>query len=128
MSQETPTQEIDQLAEALTHFRKRLESKPSEDNLGQNLQTAFEELQVAYEELRLQNEALAEAQDQLAEQRRHFQDLFKNAPDGYLLTDRQGVIQDANDEAARMLHVPARFLVGKPIVLFIAPLDRGAFH
>lgn len=85
----------------------------------EELQTALEELRVAEEELRTQNDALLASQEVIEAERQRYQDLFEFAPDGYLVTDINGTIQEANRAAARMFNVGQRFLVGKPLVNFI---------
>jgi PAS domain S-box-containing protein len=81
-------------------------------------------LRVAEEELRQQNEALRAARDALDEERRRYRELFDFAPVGYLATDPNGVIQEANRAAAILLQVPQGGLAGKPVVLFVATQDR----
>ncbi len=85
----------------------------------EELQTALEELRVAEEELRTQNDALLASQEVIEAERQRYHDLFEFAPDGYLVTDINGTIQEANRAAARMFNVEQRFLVGKPLVNFI---------
>lgn len=85
----------------------------------EELQTALEELRVTEEELRTQNEALVASQAVIEAERQRYQDLFEFAPDGYLVTDINGTIQEANSAATRLLNVEQRFLVGKPLVSFI---------
>ncbi len=87
-----------------------------------------EELQVALEELQQQNEELHLAQVALEVQKLRYQELFELAPHAYLVTDEQGIIQEANHIAATTLNVPQRFLIGKPLVLFIAEEKRQLFH
>ncbi|OGB91233.1 MAG: hypothetical protein A2Z31_07305 [candidate division NC10 bacterium RBG_16_65_8] len=84
------------------------------------LSTALEELHVAAEELRQQNEELLATRQGLEAERQRYQDLFEFAPDGYLVTDADGTIQEANEVAARLLGVRQDFLVGKPFVVFVA--------
>ncbi len=91
------------------------------------LNTALEEMKVAQEELRQQNEELQQQNQELADaravvevERQRYQELFEFAPDGYLVTDAEGVIQKANCAAATLLGVSQRFLVGKPLVVFVA--------
>ncbi|MBD2651853.1 PAS domain S-box protein [Nostoc foliaceum] len=91
------------------------------------LQVALEELQVVEEELREQNEELAVARELVELERQRYQDLFEFAPDGYLVTDTAGVIQEANRAAATLLAVRQKYLVNKPLILFIAPQDRQTF-
>src|SRR5262245_24639501 len=78
--------------------------------------TALEELHVVLEELHLQNKELAAAREAVEEERRRYQELFDCAPDGYLVTDRNGIIREANHAAARLLNVPQPALVGKPFL------------
>ena len=87
-----------------------------------------EELQVALEELQQQNEELHLAQVALEVQKLRYQELFDLAPNAYLVTDEQGIIREANHIAATTLNVPQRFLIGKPLVLFIAEEKRQLFH
>lgn len=94
----------------------------------EELSSALEELHVANEELRQQNDQLA-ASRQLVEAEQHrYQELFELAPDGYLVTDPEGVIREANRAAAEMLGVQQDFLVGKPLLTFIARPDHKTFH
>jgi PAS domain S-box-containing protein len=92
------------------------------------LGTALEELQVAEEELRTQNEELLAVQAQADAERHRYQDLFGFAPNGYVVTDAEGVIQEANRAAAELLGAEPRFLAGKPLVLFVESPDRPRLH
>lgn len=94
----------------------------------EELYAALEDLQVAQEELRQQNEELAAAHGVVEVKRHYYQNLFKFAPDAYLVTDVQGTIREANRAAARLLNVPQQFLVGKPLVIFISQQERRAFR
>lgn len=87
-----------------------------------------EELQVAVEELQQQNEELATARVEVEIQRQRYQDLFELAPDGYLVTDINGTIQEANRAATNLLNVSQRFLVGKPLIIFVTEDERQVFH
>src|SRR5947207_5720971 len=94
----------------------------------EELRTALEELRTVEEELRLQNEALAAAKHEADAERRRYQDLFEFAPDGYIVTDALGNIRAANRAAGRLLNAAPKNLVGKPLVVFIAPEERQFFH
>ncbi|MEH1845140.1 MAG: PAS domain S-box protein [Nostoc sp.] len=91
------------------------------------LQQALEELQVVEEELREQNQELSVARELVELERQRYQDLFEFAPDGYLVTDAGGTIQEANRAAATLLAVHQKYLVNKPLILFIAQQDRQTF-
>jgi PAS domain S-box-containing protein len=80
-----------------------------------------EELQTAYEELRTQGEQLAEAHGDLERARRRYQDLFDFAPDPIVLTDAVGRIEAANLAVSGLVGFARKYVLGKPIVAFIAP-------
>lgn len=91
-------------------------------------QAALEELTVAEEELRQQNHELTIAQIALEAERQRYQDLFEFAPDGYIITDTIGTIQEANHAAATLINIKPQFLVGKPLLIFIAKEEHCAFR
>src|SRR5579884_709727 len=64
--------------------------------------------------------ALEQAQANLV----RYQELFDFAPDGYLVTDLQGIILQANHAAAAMLGTRKEFVVGKPLLFYVANGDR----
>jgi PAS domain S-box-containing protein len=94
----------------------------------EKLQHTLEELHIAGEELRQQNEELAAARLVAEAERQRYQELFDFAPDGYVVTDATGTIQEANRAIATLLAVSQDFLVGKPLVVFVADKDRTPFH
>lgn len=94
----------------------------------EELQTAVEELKVAQEEILSSNEELATARQALEGERQRYQDLFEFAPDGYLVTDEFGIIQEANRAATILLGVSRKFLIGKPLVQFIVFSQRRDFR
>ena len=93
----------------------------------EGLLTAMEELQVAQEQLLQQNEELVATRCAVEAERQRYQDLFEFAPDGYLVTDPEGTIREANYAAASLLNTTQDFLVGIPLVVFVAQGDRKAF-
>lgn len=92
------------------------------------LGVASEELQVVLEELKQQNQELTDRQIMLEIERQRYQELFEFVPDGYIVTDAAGVIQEANCAAAKMLKVSQHFLVGKPLMVFVDEDERQSFH
>ncbi|MCC5611836.1 helix-turn-helix domain-containing protein [Nostoc sp. CHAB 5834] len=95
------------------------------------LPQAFKELyntskvvQLAAEELHQQNEELIQTRNCLETERQHYQELFEFAPDAYLVTNTQGIIQEANFTAAKLLNVSKQFLVGKPMINFVCLEER----
>ncbi len=92
------------------------------------LSMSLEETQVLAEELHLQNEELLATRHLVEAERQRYQDLFNFAPEGYLVTDTQGVILEANYAAAQMLNVRQSYLIGKPFSVFIHPKGRQNFR
>jgi PAS domain-containing protein len=125
-------QQLKILYERVSTLQQNTSAAPSEHQMWlptalEDLNTAFEELQVAEEELRAQNEALAAARQTVEAERQRYQDLFEFAPDGYLVTDAQGKIQEANSVAARLLNIDPKYLIGKPLVNFVTPKSVKPF-
>ncbi len=124
--------QIEAVYQRVTHLRQRATetwSQPPEivDDAFGELYGVLEELGTAQEELQRQNLALLDMQQTLQQERQRYQDLFNLAPDGYLVLDRQGLIQSANEAMATLLKVPQAGLQNKPLALFVAPDDRPIF-
>ncbi len=94
----------------------------------EDLHTALEELHVAEEELIAQNENLAIAQNLIEKEHQRYLELFDCAPDGYLVTDTDGKIIEANRAATNQIKVPKKFLIGKPLSNYIPEEERRAFR
>jgi PAS domain S-box-containing protein len=94
----------------------------------EEMQTAIEELRVADEEIRRQNEEVRIAYQALERERRRYQELFDFAPDGYIVTDLAGIVQETNQAAQALLQESSQGLVGKPLVIYIAQENRQAFY
>ncbi|MDH6068487.1 PAS domain S-box protein [Chrysosporum ovalisporum APH033B] len=132
----------DNLEEAIAKAHKRLENlsqrasqaeKPCTST--QLLQEAIaqtsislEELHVLAEELTEQNQELAAIRHLVEAERQSYEDLFNFAPDGYLVTDITGIIQEANYAAAKLLNVSQSYLMGKPLSVFIHQTELLKFR
>jgi PAS domain S-box-containing protein len=92
------------------------------------VQMALQEVEVTHEELRQQNEELLATREALEVQRHRYRHLFEHAPYGYLVTDLNGVVEEANQAAAALFGVAPQHLRGKPLVLFVAEEDRPALR
>jgi two-component system cell cycle sensor histidine kinase/response regulator CckA len=60
--------------------------------------------------------------------RDRYQELFELAPDAYLVTDRRGIIEEANQSASRLFGVPAHVLAGKALAAYVSAEDRHRFR
>ncbi|MGF1934182.1 MAG: ATP-binding protein [Nostoc sp. ChiQUE02] len=123
---------VDDFSQQIETLRSRVtglsQSSASEPCLQQELTTeAFEELQIALEEMKIASEELQATRMVVEKERQRYQELFDFAPDGYLVTDTFGIILEANRAATIQLNVLQRFLIGKPLVTFIAQSDHQAF-
>jgi PAS domain S-box-containing protein len=132
MERDTLSQRIETAKKHLEILQQCFHSSPEQHALLaeplQELSTTLEGLQAAGEELCQQNEELAAACQTAEEECRYYQGLFDLAPHGYLVTDANGIIREVNRVAARMLRVRQDFLVGKPLIAFVAQEEHQAFR
>ena len=111
--------------------RARSAGPPDRSLLDQSLEelsSTLEELRVSEEELRAQTEGMAGSRQQLEAELQRYRDLFRLAPDPYLVTHADGVIREANAAASALLGVREEALSGKPLVVFVPEEDRKAFR
>ncbi len=104
---------------------------PAPENFAETLESlsnALEELQVTQEELRQQNEELVSSRQDAEAQKQRYEELFQSAPEASLVTDANGMVEEANRAAAVLLGVPLEALVGKPIFSFMAAEDRRSLR
>lgn len=86
------------------------------------------ELRVALEELQSQNEQLESVQQALELEHQRYLDLFEFAPDAYLITDVNGVIQEANHAASTLLDIDCQYLIGQSLIALVSQPDRDNFQ
>ena len=109
-----PTPQAAWLAEAIAELSTALEG----------LQQTAERLYRTVGDLNQRNQELLIAQRTLEAERQYYQDLFEALPDGYLVTDPDGVIQRGNQAAANLLNLQISELVGQSVTQFVAEADR----
>ncbi|MGJ3245527.1 MAG: hybrid sensor histidine kinase/response regulator [Elainellaceae cyanobacterium] len=98
------------------------------EHVNATLQNTLEDLLVTEEELRQQNQELVAAR-QIAEiEGQRYQSLFNFAPHGYVVTDADGTIQEANRAIAALVASSQSYLIGKPLTTLISDSDRRAFR
>jgi PAS domain S-box-containing protein len=91
------------------------------------LGNATERMQMAVEELQKRNQELAAVRFAASAQSQRYQELFEFVPDAYWLTDINGTIQEANRAAGNLLNISPRFLIGKPLSVFVKPQELKEF-
>ena len=83
------------------------------------LYAAIEEIRIVQQELLAQAKHNAIIQRVADEEKARYRDIFALAPDGYLVTDRDGNITEANEASAAVFKTPKQSLVGRPLTIFI---------
>jgi PAS domain S-box-containing protein len=87
------------------------------------------DLQVHQEELEVQQRQLVETQEALETARDLYADLFELAPVGYVVLDANGVINEINAAALRLLGAQDRLRVARsPFSIFIVQEHRQTFR
>ncbi|HEX4496216.1 MAG TPA: ATP-binding protein [Thermoanaerobaculia bacterium] len=112
-------------------LRREAARGPDPEKIGRQLDTMQEQLaglEVAYVELEQQNEELQATREALELQRHRYLLLFEEAPFGYLVTDVNGKIEEANRAAARLLGVRQDLLSGKPFAVYLEVDVRPSFR
>ncbi|HEY8077611.1 MAG TPA: PAS domain-containing protein, partial [Labilithrix sp.] len=109
--------------ESTDRYAAPASAAPRDPSLYAIVERQQEELSVADEELRVQAEELENAVAVAHAERRRYRELFQQAFDAMFLTDRAGVIVDANASAARLLATESRFLHGRPLAKLVDPAD-----
>ncbi len=109
-------------------YKSDLSSQELTAKLLSELNVALHELQTTAVELVEQNEEMAANRQILEEERFRYQELFDFAPDGYLVTDTDGIILEANIAAANLFKVSRSFLIGNPLTIFICSQERLSFR
>ncbi|MEA5623906.1 ATP-binding protein [Nostoc sp. UHCC 0251] len=125
MSVDDFSQQIETFSSRVTGLLHSTASQP--DSQQELTAEAFEELQITLEELKIASEELKATRIVVEKERQRYQELFDLAPDGYLVTDTNGIILEANHAATIYLNVLQRFLIGKPLITFIARADHQSF-
>ena len=122
-------QHVRERTQELNIANDQLRSEVAEREKAQaELESSLLELQVIEEELRNNNEMLLDAQKILETERQRYQDLFEFAPDAYLVTDKNGMVLEANQFATTLFGIKHSTLINKPLIIFVAQADHLAFH
>jgi len=113
-------QEINRVID--TRLKRRLTETPGGAAPDETLEED-RELRVCLQTLRASIDAMELLAAQVDQQTVRYEQFIEFVPSGYVETDAEGLIQRANEAAARMLRWPPRVLRGKPLVAFVADRD-----
>jgi PAS domain S-box-containing protein len=89
------------------------------------------ELKVHRVELQMQNDELQNSERKLLKSVEEYTDLFDNAPVGYFILDKDGVIVNVNSAGSVQLGAHKKKLIGKPFSVFLSNAscqDRYYLH
>ena len=110
----------------LESMQTRVREKTEPDS--KTIRDTFEQLAVALEELQVADHELRSKTEQLAASHQRYQDLFNFAPDVYIVTDKFGMIREANAAAAALFGVPTADLIGHPLANWLEESGRFEFR
>lgn len=88
---------------------------------------ALEELETANDGLRRENEALAASLRASEAKCGQFRQLFELIPDAYVISNTEGIIQEANGAALALFKAGPDLLAGKPLGLFVPKKNLNDF-
>lgn len=111
-----------QRLEILCHPKKTLMLCPA------ILAIILEELTIALEELQTRYYEVAATRQALELEHQKYQDLFYFAPDAYIVTDCQGLIQEANQAAILLLHLSEEAWNNKFLIELVSSTEQTLFR
>ena len=89
--------ESDSIENLKQQIKDTLKNKgKSKDIENKSIEELLEEVNIYYQELEFQNDELQRISQDLDISKKHFADLFENAPVGYVIYDANYLIQSAN--------------------------------
>jgi two-component system sensor histidine kinase/response regulator len=122
-------------ADAFQQLRQRANDKAAAEPItdlakaeGSDSPALLEELRIHQIELEMQNDELRRVQAELEASRALYFDLYDLAPVGYVTTDHNGVILQANLRAAALLGLTRSALVGRNFYRVIAAPSHNQYY
>lgn len=108
----------------LLELQKIAEKKLKSERLKnkESVNEIIHELDVQKIELELQNEELIAVQRKLINSIEEYTQLFNNAPVGYLILDKKGLILNINNTECKQLGYTKNYLAGKPFSIFLSSI------
>mgnify|MGYP000860180849 FL=1 len=100
----------------------------SKDLENKSIEELLEEVNIYYQELEFQNDELQRISQDLDISKKHFADLFENAPVGYVIYDTHYLIQSANKILIEMTGIAKPLKKSQSIIPFIHPKSQDIFY
>lgn len=123
--------QLDTIDERFNQIHEAVNQSDSSDTFSDYLNAlseALSELKVLEQEVCRQNQQLFETRHALEIERQRYQELFEFAPDGYLITNKHGKIQEANRAAAELFNLERKYIIGKLLMNFVSEEQRNIFR
>lgn len=96
--------------------------------LSGTLEELSEQLRIFHQELYNQNDELQRANVELSAAKTHYEDLFLNAPVGYVIFDRNGLIVKANHTFCEMVGLTQKTVTQHKITDFVKPVSQDKMY
>ncbi len=98
------------------------------DLSGKTVEEILQEISIYHQELEFQNLELMRIQDELERSKKHYEELFSNAPIGYVIVDPNSIIHSANEMFAEMVKQKPEKLKSQNLNLFVHPDYQDRFY
>ncbi|BAY11419.1 response regulator [Calothrix sp. NIES-2098] len=92
-----------------------------------NLEFFKEEMQADLQVFKVIEQELLQQYETIIAERKVYHDLFKFAPNAYLVTNAEGIILELNYTAAALLNVLPSLLIGKSLINFVSQDEHSYF-
>jgi PAS domain S-box-containing protein len=123
-----PGTEVETGAERDRQRVERIAPREPPPQAGAGGREPLAEARAMMDDLQIQRELLHTARRELELEREQLRELFRLAPEPFLVTDQAGVVQEANRAAAELLREPEGALAGRSLGEFLADQRRAAME
>lgn len=118
---------------SINELQKKIEQALEQDQKGgdfsdKNSSELLEQLNIYRQELELQNNKLQRIQQEMESSKVHFQMLFDHAPAGYVIFDRDFVVEAVNETFLSLMDLSASQVKDTKITNFLHPDSQDDFY
>ncbi len=104
------------------------EKGPISELSKKTIEEILEEVNVYHQELEFQNQELMRIREELEESKHHYEDLFHNAPIGYVIFDKNSFIKNANIAFAQIVGSEQNSIINQQITYFVHPESQDDLY